>query len=467
MSREPIKAILIGAGQRGSDAYGPYALQNPNQIQFVAVAEPDAERRQRFSEQHNIPVECQFKSWEPLLEQPNLGQAALVCTQDQQHTGPTIAALKAGYDVLLEKPMATTLEECQLLVQTAEETGRQLHICHVLRYTSHFAKLREVIQSGVLGQIVNVHHRENVSWWHMAHSFVRGNWRNQAESSPMILAKCCHDLDILIWMLDDRCQTLSSVGNLLHYRPENAPEGAPLRCLDGCPAAESCPYYAPFIYVDHIPLWRNISTNAKSLEGWATRTQLRSPELIRTLSKAIPELKRISDYRGWPSSVLTNDATPENVMAALEDGPYGRCVYHCDNDVVDHQVVNMQFESGASVTLTMHGHAHEEGRSTLIEGSKGRLYAEFKLGGSGIDVDEHHSDRHTHYDTHLLAESGHGGGDFGLMAAFVKALQTRDESTALTTARTSLESHLMAFAAEDARLDEKVVKMEDYRLGKD
>jgi hypothetical protein len=268
-------------------------------------------------------------------------------------------------------------------------------------------------------------------------------------------------------MLDDRCQTLSSVGNLLHYRPENAPEGAPLRCLDGCPAAESCPYYAPFIYVDHIPLWRNISTNAKSLEGWATRTQLRSPELIRTLSKAIPELKRISDYRGWPSSVLTNDATPENVMAALEDGPYGRCVYHCDNDVVDHQVVNMQFESGASVTLTMHGHAHEEGRSTLIEGSKGRLYAEFKLGGSGIDVDEHHSDRHTHYDTHLLAESGHGGGDFGLMAAFVKALQTRDESTALTTARTSLESHLMAFAAEDARLDEKVVKMEDYRLGKD
>lgn len=463
MTQKPIKAILIGAGQRGLDAYGPYALQHPNQIQFVAVAEPDPERRERFSVQHNIPKQYQFESWEPLLALPNLGQAALVCTQDQQHTAPTLAALQAGYDVLLEKPMATTLEECQQLVRTAEEIGRQLHICHVLRYTSHFAKLREVIRSGVLGQIVNVHHRENVGWWHMVHSFVRGNWRNQTESSPMILAKCCHDLDILIWMLDDRCRTLSSVGSLLHYRPENAPDGAPKRCLDGCPAAESCPYYAPFIYVDHIPLWRNVSASAKGLEGWATRMQLRSPQFIQVLSKAIPALRKLSDYRGWPSSVLVNVPTTENVMAALKNGPYGRCVYYCDNDVVDHQVVNMQFESGTSVTLTMHGHSHEEGRSTLIEGSRGRLYAEFKLGGSWIDVEEHQSDRHTHYDTYQSVESGHGGGDFRLMAAFVKALQAQSESAGLTTARTSLESHLMAFAAEEARLNEKVIRMKEYR----
>jgi predicted dehydrogenase len=298
----------------------------------------------------------------------------------------------------------------------------------------------------------------------MAHSFVRGNWRNQAESSPMILAKCCHDLDILIWLLDDRCDTLSSVGGLLHYRPENAPEGAPKRCLDGCPAAESCHYYAPFIYADHIPLWRNIGASAKGLEGWATRTYLRTPRLIKALSTLIPEMKRLTDYRGWPSSALTNNATAENVMAALKEGPYGRCVYHCDNDVVDHQVVNMRFKRGTSVTLTMHGHSHEEGRSTLIEGSQGRLYAEFKLGGSWIVVDEHRSDRHTHYDTSLAVKSGHGGGDFGLMAAFVKALQAENETEALTTALTSLESHLMAFAAEEARLGEKVVRMDDYRL---
>ena len=148
--RKPIRAILIGAGQRGAEAYGPYALEHPDQIQFVAVAEPDPERRSHFAAQHNIPAQAQFESWEPLFAQPSQGQAALICTQDQQHTQPTLAALQAGYDVLLEKPMATTLEECQQLVRTAEEAGWQLHICHVLRYTTHFTRLREVIQSGVL-----------------------------------------------------------------------------------------------------------------------------------------------------------------------------------------------------------------------------------------------------------------------------------------------------------------------------
>ena len=281
---KPIQAILIGAGQRGMDAYAPYALKHPDQIQFVAVAEPNPERRAQFSAQHNIPTAYQFESWEPLLELPQLGQAALICTQDQMHTEPTIAALDAGYDVLLEKPMATTLDECQQLVSAAEAAKRQLHICHVLRYTTHFSRLREVIQSGVLGQIVNVHHRENVSYWHMAHSFVRGNWRNEAESSPMILAKCCHDLDILIWLLDDHCDTLSSVGNLMHYRPENAPPGAPKRCLDGCPVAENCPFYAPRIYLDMVPIWQNEAAAMKGFDRWALRKQIENPKLIRSLS---------------------------------------------------------------------------------------------------------------------------------------------------------------------------------------
>ncbi len=461
---KPIQAILIGAGQRGMHSYAPYALQHPGEIQFVAVAEPDSGRRARFAALHNIPAEYQFESWEPLLAKPQLGQAALICTQDQQHTAPALAALQAGYDVLLEKPMATTLAECQQLVKSAEATGRQLHICHVLRFTQHFAQLRAVIQSGVLGQIVNVSHRENVAWWHMAHSYVRGHWRNTAESSPMILAKCCHDLDILIWLLDDRCESLSSVGGLLHFRPENAPTGAPQRCLDGCPAAQTCPYFAPAIYVDHIPLWRGLASSASGFERWAVQAQLRAPDLVRTLSKAAPVLRQLSDYRGWPSSVVVEDATPENLLAALRTGPYGRCVYHCDNDVVDHQVVAMQFEGGPSVTLTMHGHSHEEGRYTLIEGSRARLIAEFKMGGSWIEVNEHASDRKTRLDTHTTA-SGHGGGDMGLMAGFVRALRTKDDSAALTSGRRSLESHLMAFAAEEARLKQTVVRMESYRNG--
>lgn len=460
---QPIQAILIGAGQRGLEAYGPYALRHPDQIQFVAVAEPDAERRERFAAQHHIPPENQFETWEPLLEKPRLGEAALVCTQDQMHTAPATAALKAGYHVLLEKPMATTLAECQQLVAVSEETGRQLHICHVLRYTEHFQQLKKVVDSGVLGDIVNISHRENVAWWHMAHSFVRGNWRNTAQSAPMILAKCCHDLDILVWLLEDRADILNSVGGLMHYRPENAPQGATQRCLDSCPAASTCRYYAPFIYIDHTPLWRGIADSGKGMARWAARQALTHPGLVKALSLVIPDLKMVADYRGWPSSAVTNDPSPENLLAALREGPYGRCVYYCDNDVVDHQVVNMQFVGGTSVTLTMHGHSHLEGRITRIEGSNATLTSAFSHGGSWIEVNEHASDRCRRYDTSATVKSGHGGGDFGLMAGFVRALWADDEKAALTSARTSLESHLMAFAAEEARLKKKTVRMADYR----
>ncbi len=460
---QQIQAVLIGAGQRGMEAYGLYALQHPEELNFIAVAEPNPNRRTKFSTQHNITKEMQFESWEKLLEHPCLGQAAVICTQDQMHTEPTLAALKAGYHILLEKPIAPTQWECQLLVDMAEKAGRQLHICHVLRYTEHFRQLKEVINSGVLGKIVNVSHRENVAWWHMAHSYVRGNWRNNAESAPMILAKCCHDLDILIWLLEDRAETLSSVGNLQYYRPENAPPGATKRCLDGCPIAAECRYYAPFIYIEHTPLFYAVTDTEQGFTRWATRTYLKNPGLIRFLSRFIPDLKMLSEYRGWPSSSVSLDPTPENLLKALKEGPYGRCVYHCDNDVVDHQVVSMAFEQGTSVTLTMHGHSHLEGRMTRIEASNATLTSVFSFGGSWIEVNEHHSDRRTRYNTTTSATSGHGGGDYYLMAGFLKALREDDPGVALTTARTSLESHLMAFAAEEARLRNKTVRMADFR----
>jgi len=460
---KPIKASLIGAGQRGTEAYGSFALDHPDEINFVAVAEPDLDRLDRFSRLHNIPPENQFTSWESLLDKPRYGQAALVCTQDQLHTEPAVGALKAGYDVLLEKPMATTMTECKLLVDIAAAEGRQLHICHVLRYTRHFQKMKEVIDSGILGKIINVSHRENVSWWHMAHSFVRGNWRKQSESVPMILAKCCHDLDILVWLLDDICESMSSFGSLLYYRSENAPPGSAKRCLDGCQLTGKCRYFAPHIYIDNIPLFQSVADSGRGIEGWAAKTYLENPGLVKHLSKFIPILKELVDYRGWPVSTVVLDPTSDNVLAALREGPYGRCVYHCDNDVVDHQVVSMRFVKGTSVTLTMHGHSHQEGRTTRIEGSNATLTSSFSIAGSWIEINEHRSDLRKIYDTSVPVLSGHGGGDYGLLTGFLSALQQENGSAAVTTARTSLESHLMAFAAEDSRLGEKIIRMETYR----
>lgn len=412
---QPLTAIMIGAGNRGYQAYGPYALAHPDEIRFVAVAEPHDARRTRFAQAHAISPERQFRTWEELVAQGQIADAALICTLDRMHTEPTVAALEVGYDVLLEKPMATTLADCVGLAQTAERTQRLLQICHVLRYTAFFSTLHDIITSGRLGDIITVEHRENVSYWHMAHSYVRGNWRNSETESPMILAKCCHDLDILYWNLGP-CVQLNSFGSLTHYRADNAPKGAPTRCTDGCPVADDCPWYAPRLY--------------------------------------------LHEYTGWPVSVISEDTSLEARQRALETGPYGRCVYHCDNNVVDHQTVNMEFENGATGVLFMHGHSHEEGRTMRYDGTRATLRGTIAGVRNSIEIHDHLTGRVEKMDF-AGGIIGHGGGDEGIMTAFVKAL--RDPGTALTTARESLESHLMAFAAEQARVDNAIVFMEEFR----
>ncbi|HLV37325.1 MAG TPA: Gfo/Idh/MocA family oxidoreductase [Spirillospora sp.] len=415
----PITAVLLGAGGRGYRAYAPYALAHPDELQFVAVAEPIDDRRDRFGDEHHIPPERRFKSWEDLLAQGKIADALFNCTMDQMHTASTLAALEAGYDVLLEKPMAHNLIDNVRLVQAAEQTGRLLQICHVLRYTTFFRKIRDIVQSGRLGRIINIDHRENLIYWHMAHSFVRGNWRNLATSAPMILAKCCHDLDILTWILDQQVDRLTSFGSLLHFRPENAPQGAPQRCLDGCPVADECKFYAPRIY-GH-------------------------------------------DGSAFTLNAVTYEPTREARMKALETSPYGRCVYYCDNDVVDHQTVNMEMSDGTTVTLIMQGHGFEECRTMRYDGTRATLQARFGgHGGHKITIRDHLSGTTEYIDVRDASDSGHGGGDFGLVASFLRAMRGEPDDT-LTSARASLESHLLAFAAEESRLNHRLIDMADFR----
>ncbi len=431
--KQPLELVLIGAGQRGRYAYASYALAHPEEARFVAVAEPDPIRRERFAAEHDLDDSRCFASWEELMAAGQLGQGALITTQDQLHVEPAVAAMEAGYHVLLEKPMAHTLEGCVRLVQTAERTGRILQICHVLRYSPFWRKLHEILAEGRLGDIITVEHRENVAYWHMAHSFVRGNWRNEALSSPMILAKCCHDLDLLFWNLG-RCRRLSSVGSLLHFRADQVGPEIPARCTDGCPIEPECPFSAPGIYLEYRPFRRLVEQAA------ARGIDLEQPNV-------------------WPFTVLSPDLSREGRLRALQTGPYGRCVYRCDNDVVDHQVVTMELESGASAVLVMHGHSHEEHRSMRYDGTRATLRARFG-DPSEITIHHHASGR---VEQVPLEEggSGHGGGDHGVMANFVQVL--RGQAEPLTSARASLESHLMAFAAETARRQNRIIEMDEFR----
>lgn len=409
---------MVGAGNRGYLAFGTFALRYPEDIRFVAVAEPDAERRARFAQIHNIPPERRFHSWEELANRPPLAPALVNATMDRTHHPSTLALLEAGYDVLLEKPMAITPEHCVQLVQAAERTGRILQICHVLRYAPFFRAVYDVVQSGRLGEIVSVGWNENLVYWHYAHSYIRGNWANSDRAGPMILTKCCHDFDQLIWILGRHCQRLSSFGSLTHFHPDRIRSKVPERCTDGCSIADDCPYYAPRIY---------LSENASL----------------------------------WAVNAVSPDHSPEALRRALETGPYGRCVYRCDNNVVDHQVVLMEFEHGLAVSLTMQGCSHLEGRTLRIDGLRATLLGN-QARNELLLIDHQTGERETIRPSEIVGEYGHGGGDEGIMRAFVEAV-CQGKAGVLTSVRESSESHLMAFAAEDARLAGQVIDMNHYR----
>ncbi|MEA3335546.1 MAG: Gfo/Idh/MocA family oxidoreductase [Chloroflexota bacterium] len=415
--KESITAVLLGAGQRGADSYGPYALEYPQELRFVAVAEPDPIRRTRFAEAHGIPSERQFTTWEEVASRPQLADALFNCTKDQMHYASTMGALDTGYDVLLEKPMTNRLTPTVQLVQHAEKLGRLLQVCHVLHYTTFFSTLHDILESGKLGDIITVEHRENVETYHMAHSFVRGNWRNAAESSPMILSKCCHDLDILTWNFGHGPERLQSFGSLLHFRRDMAPTGATQRCTDDCPVSEQCPFDARRLYLD-------------------------------------------MDRTGWPVTMITSDLSYQGRLQALESGPYGRCVFHCDNTVVDHQTVNLEFPGGATAVLFMQGHSHEESRTLRYDGTRATLRGKFTYRGGVIEIHDHVTGAMEVIPCDATM-SGHSGGDFGMVSAFLETI--RGNAAPLTRARVALESHMMAFAAEESRKKGKVVDMAVFR----
>lgn len=415
---EKIKAILLGAGGRGMYSYAEYALRNPEKIEFIAVAEPNAERRERFVKLHNIAPENAVDSWEKLLERPKMAEAAFICTQDQMHFEPAMMAFEKGYHVLLEKPMSTSAKECLAMGEYAEKHNRIFSICHVLRYTDFYTTIKGLLDGGRIGKLITVDQIENVGFWHFAHSYVRGMWRNKEQSGPVILTKCCHDMDILLWLAGDDCVSLSSYGSLSHFKKENAPKNAPLRCLDGCPLSDECQYYAPKTYM-------------------------------------------VTDKRFYPFQfMLCTDQSPTARMEALKTSQYGRCVYHCDNNVADHQVVNMQFKNGVTAAFTVSAFTEECTRTLKMMGTTGEIIGDMEK--NEIIINDF-TNGHKDVITLKEAVSGHSGGDDGIMKDFINLVKADGNIKSLTNAKTSVQSHLMSFAAEESRLQGKTINLYDYK----
>lgn len=413
---KPMTAIIIGAGDRGGKAYAPYALDFPNELRIIGVAEPSLDRRTKFQQAHHISNENCYESWEEVLDlDKKIADIAIICTLDRHHFKPTMQALKLGYHVLLEKPMSPDPMECIVMERAAQRYNRQLTICHVLRYTEFWATIKKIISKGEIGEVVSLQLNENVEVMHMSHSFVRGNWNNKGRTSPMILQKSCHDMDIISFVIDKDCKRISSYGSLMHFKEENAPIGAPKRCLDGCPVELDCPFHAGRYY--------------------------------------------LGEGKGWAGK-FTEDHTNEGIIKALNETSYGKCVYRSDNDVVDHQVVNMEFEGGATATFSMCGFTREQTRIVQIMGTKGEIRGNMEENSISI------FNFLTKHETVIKFDNpigGHGGGDKGIMRTFLRDIQYGNKQDSVSSTSASLRSHLMAFAAEESRLKQgQSINIDDY-----
>lgn len=416
-----LTAIIIGAGGRGR-GYSKFVLNNPEMYEVVGVAEPIDVRRNLIIERHPKAAEAAYKCWTEILARPRFADIAIITTMDRMHIEPALRAIELGYDILLEKPLAATPEDCKRLVEAAEAKGTRVLICHVLRYTPFFRALREIIDSGRLGRVISVIHTEGVGHIHQSHSYVRGNWRKESESSFMLLAKSCHDLDILQWLIGRECRRIQSFGSLSYFTHENRPEGAPDYCLDGCPHSATCCYDAEKVYV-------------RNTGGW--------------MRAHACDLK---------------DPTEAELREYFHHSPYGRCVFACDNDVVDHQTVNMEFDDGCTVTFNMNAF-NIGGRTIRIMGTKGELEA-------WMDRDYINFSNLVTGETEQISikdaigdesiAGGHGGGDGGIMRALYDMIACGIESKSVCDVRTAYKNHLLAFAAEQSRHTGKVIDLAEY-----
>ena len=416
---KPVTVMVIGAGSRGR-TYARYAEKFPKSMKVVGVADLNPHRREAMAKKHNIPAENQFAHFNDALSKAKFADAVVISTPDNLHYEPCMKALALGYDVLLEKPVAPTEKECRDIMKQAHKYNRIVAVCHVLRYAPYFVALKQVLESGAIGDLVNIQHFEPIAFHHMAHSYVRGNWPNSKTTTPIILAKSCHDLDILRWLIDKPCQSIAAEGSLHLFKKEMMPKGATERCIDNadgtdCPHEKECPYSAKYIYME------------KKRHLGPFDLPRKDPALIRE------KLKTMN---------------------------YGRCVYRCNNDQCDHYVAIMKFEGDITASFSMDAFTPYGGRRTRIMGTKGFIegdmttftFYDFRTGHKSV-WDQKVSE---------IAEykgSGHGGGDHLLVRDFVRAVSAQDEKLLSSTIDVSIESHVMGFMAEKSRKSNKKVKI--------
>ncbi|MGV3547202.1 MAG: Gfo/Idh/MocA family protein [Pedobacter sp.] len=418
--KKTVTAITLGAGNRGT-VYGNYAVKFPNDLKIVGVAEPNAFRNDRYAKTHSISQDNCFNTWEDVFKRQKFADAIIISTPDDMHYYPCMKALEMGYDILLEKPIAPTEKECRDILALAKKQGRIVAVCHVLRYAPYFVKMKELLAKGAVGRVMSVQHLEPIEHTHMAHSYVRGNWHNSKKTTPILLAKSCHDLDIIKWVIDKPSKEIVAMGDLTWFKAENAPAGSTNRCTDGCKVERECPYSAVRQYHD--------------------------------------KMGRIS-VLDVPNELTEKSDKQKYILEKLKTSDYGRCVYRMDNDQPDHYIANIQFEDAVTASFSMEAFTAYHGRRTRVFGAMGDMVGDMEE----LVVTDFKTGKQTKFkpqaeDVEGYKNSGHGGGDWLLVKDFVQAVAHQDPKMLTSTIDDSIESHIMGFMAEKSRKTKKLEKI--------
>ena len=408
---KPVSIVAIGAGNR-AHKYMEYIGNHPDEARLVGVVEQNDIRRNKVAERFGLSPSCCFTDYHDFFRSSLQADAVMICTPENLHFEPTMKAIDAGYHVLLEKPIAQTLEECIAIGEAAKRKGILVSVCHVLRYHPYFMKIKELVDSGELGHIISINHRTSVGVDRMAHGFVRGIWRKEAHSNPMLMSKCCHDIDFLLWLTKTPCRKLTSFGSLRWFKAKNAPEGSAERCID-CRVESRCPFSAIDLY--------------RVRRDWIANFDV-------------------------PSGMTIDDV----IEKELREGMYGRCVYQCDNDVVDHQIVSMEMESEVTISFSMDVFTLKDNRETHISLTEGEIDGDETC----LRVRRFRGAEETVYDFSDLAHQPfHAGSDLAIVADFIDAIRAgRQDLT--TSIECSIESHRICFEAERSRKEKRTILFE-------
>ena len=403
-----IRIVAIGAGNR-TNKYLEYVRQHPDKVKLVGVVELNDIRRKHVADCFSLDASQCFVDYRDFFQHPVEADAVMICTPENMHFEPTMQAIERGYHILLEKPIAQTLEECMLIAQAARKHDVLVSVCHVLRYHPYFMKIKELVDSGELGNIISINHRTSVGLDRTAHGFVRGLWRKEAVTNPMLMSKCCHDIDFLLWLTKTPCRKLTSFGSLRWFKEKNAPEGSAARCVD-CKVESRCPFSAVDLY--------------RVRRDWIANFD-------------VPEGKTIDEV----------------IEEQLRYGLYGRCVYRCDNDVVDHQIVSMEMESEVTINFSMDVFTVKDNRETHICLTEGEIDGD----ETRLKVCRFRGVKEEVYDFSDLAHQPfHAGADLNIVADFIDAIQ-KNRRNVVTSIEQSVESHRICFEAERSRKEQRTI----------